>query len=112
MKQRPALGALFAFLALAFAGGAFAAANGAEALQMAEKFTGEINLLVTDVVMPQITGGELAELLLRSRPQMRLLFVSGYPDDLAATLGVSQGKRLFSVSRIHPARSPRRCARF
>jgi hypothetical protein len=57
------------------------AANGADAISLAGQCTGTIRLLVTDVVMPGMDGRELAELLMASRPQMKVLFVSGYPND-------------------------------
>jgi two-component system cell cycle sensor histidine kinase/response regulator CckA len=56
------------------------AANGREALEMAKNFHGEIDLLITDVVMPQMNGQELAETLSYLRPEMKVLFVSGYSD--------------------------------
>ena len=57
-----------------------AAASGAEALQMAERHAGPIDLLVTDVVMPGMHGHEVALLLEPTRPEMKVLYVSGYPD--------------------------------
>ncbi|SFI24173.1 PAS domain S-box protein [Planctomicrobium piriforme] len=64
------------------------AAHGEEALTVAKKFTGEIHLLVTDVVMPGLSGGKLAEQLLQNRPDMQVLFVSGYADDAVVRHGV------------------------
>ncbi len=55
------------------------AANGEEALGMVEKHGGEgIELLVTDVVMPQMGGPELAEKLNVTHPDIKVLFTSGY----------------------------------
>jgi DNA-binding NtrC family response regulator len=56
------------------------AADGNEALQMAEEQKGPIDLLLTDVVMPNLGGRELALRLTEPRPQMKVLFMSGYPD--------------------------------
>jgi CheY-like chemotaxis protein len=56
-----------------------AAGNGPEALRMVEREPGAIDLLVTDVVMPHMSGKEVAERLARERPGMRVLYVSGYP---------------------------------
>jgi CheY-like chemotaxis protein len=56
------------------------ARNGAEALEVAGCHLGPIHMLVTDIVMPGMRGRELAEKLSASRPQMRVLFVSGYTD--------------------------------
>ncbi|MEY2480145.1 MAG: two-component system, cell cycle sensor histidine kinase and response regulator CckA [Verrucomicrobiota bacterium] len=57
------------------------AENGATALEMAREFEREIHLLVTDVIMPQMNGHELAQALAETRPEMKVLFVSGYSDN-------------------------------
>jgi PAS domain S-box-containing protein len=57
------------------------AAAGDEALAMARIFRGTIHLLLTDVTMPEMKGTELATRLLPERPQMRVLFMSGYNDE-------------------------------
>ncbi len=62
-----------------------AAADGEEALQIARGHSGPIDLLVTDVIMPRLSGDELAARLLLSRPGVPVLFVSGYTNE---TLGV------------------------
>jgi CheY-like chemotaxis protein len=54
------------------------ATSGAEALTMAAEYSGKIDLLLTDVVMDPISGPELAETLARSRPEMKVVFISGY----------------------------------
>ncbi|SFJ60687.1 PAS domain S-box protein [Planctomicrobium piriforme] len=64
------------------------AANGQAALAVAAKYPGRIDLLVTDVVMPELSGGKLAEQLLRQRPEIRVLFTSGYADDAVVRHGV------------------------
>ena len=58
------------------------AANGEEAMRVCERHPRPIHLLVTDVVMPKMTGPELADHLTALRPAMRVLFASGYPDAL------------------------------
>jgi PAS domain S-box-containing protein len=60
----------------------------ADAVRIAEEFSGEIHLLLTDVVMPEMGGRELADRLQRVRPQMRVLFMSGYTDDAIVHHGV------------------------
>jgi PAS domain S-box-containing protein len=57
------------------------AANGVEALRICERQKEPIDLMLTDVVMPQMGGKELAEKVQPLRPQMRVLFTSGYMDD-------------------------------
>ena len=57
------------------------ARHGTDALQRAAESDDHIHLVATDVVMPEIGGRELAETLAASRPDMRVLFVSGYTDD-------------------------------
>lgn len=55
------------------------ATDGHEALTLADTDAGPIHLLVTDVDLPGLTGGELARALGAARPEMRVLFVSGRP---------------------------------
>ncbi len=59
------------------------ASDGAEALRMADGYDGAIHLLLTDLVMPGMSGGELAETLLQERPGISVLFMSGYPQGLS-----------------------------
>jgi two-component system cell cycle sensor histidine kinase/response regulator CckA len=57
------------------------AANGREALLLSEAHRGEIHLLLTDVIMPKMSGRELAERVRPLRPDLRILYMSGYVDD-------------------------------
>jgi two-component system cell cycle sensor histidine kinase/response regulator CckA len=66
-----------------------AAANGVEALAVASTFVSRIDLLLTDVVMPQMNGKELADRLSQTHPNMRVLFMSGYADDAIERYEVS-----------------------
>jgi len=54
------------------------ASEASEAMNLAERFAGKIHLLLTDVVMPQMNGRELSELLLRKRPELKVLYMSGH----------------------------------
>jgi PAS domain S-box-containing protein len=64
------------------------AQNGEEALALARQHTGRIHLLLTDVVMPGINGRVLAERLLTTRPDTKILYMSGYTDSFIAGHGV------------------------
>ncbi len=64
------------------------AANGNEALDVAAGFTGHLDLLVTDVVMPGMNGRALAERLSVARPETRVLYMSGYTDEAIHRHGV------------------------
>jgi CheY-like chemotaxis protein len=57
------------------------ASRGEDALQLAEQYWGEIDLLVTDVVMPQMNGRELARRLTNLHPQIKVLYISGYAEN-------------------------------
>ncbi|HLG12911.1 MAG TPA: PAS domain S-box protein [Blastocatellia bacterium] len=64
------------------------AASGNEALDLVEKYSAPVHVLLTDVVMPQMSGKELADKVNSVRPGIRTLFVSGYPDDTIVHHGV------------------------
>jgi len=59
-----------------------------EALRKAGKYAGEIHLLITDVVMPEMNGRELSKELLSTFPDMKRLFMSGYTANVIAHRGV------------------------
>jgi two-component system, cell cycle sensor histidine kinase and response regulator CckA len=64
------------------------ASGGLDALQVCETHNGGIQLMVTDVVMPGMSGRELADELSSVRPEMRVLYVSGYTEDAIGEYGV------------------------
>ena len=63
------------------------AAKGNDALQIARDFRGPIHLLLTDVVMPGIGGKDLADRVAELRPEVKVLFMSGYPNDAITQSG-------------------------
>ena len=64
------------------------AVDGEEALAVAAAHPGRIDLLLTDVVMPGIGGAELARRLREDRPEVRILFMTGYSVEAVASHGV------------------------
>jgi two-component system, cell cycle sensor histidine kinase and response regulator CckA len=64
------------------------AENGVAALALAEERAGEIDLLVSDVVMPLMNGPELADRLRALQPRLRVVYVSGYHDRALAGRGI------------------------
>jgi DNA-binding NtrC family response regulator len=59
-----------------------------EAIRMVKEHVGEISLLITDVIMPEMNGRELAHNLQSLRPQLKCLYMSGYTADAIAQHGV------------------------
>jgi PAS domain S-box-containing protein len=68
------------------------AKDGPDALRLCKGHGGPIDLLVTDVVMPRMSGLRLADRLQPLRPQMKILFMSGYPDAALAEHGAPPGE--------------------
>jgi two-component system cell cycle sensor histidine kinase/response regulator CckA len=64
------------------------ASSGDEALALADNYSGKIDLLLTDVVMDPIPGPDLAQKLGRTRPDMKVVFISGYATSCLAPDGV------------------------
>ena len=68
------------------------ARNGGEAFLLCEQHEGPIHLLLTDVVMPKMSGPVLAKRLVQVRPEMKVLYMSGYTDDAALRHGVIEAE--------------------
>jgi CheY-like chemotaxis protein len=67
-----------------------AARGGAEALELISEHRGTIHLLLTDVVMPGLTGKQVAEHATKLLPRIRVLYMSGYPESVITSQGVVQ----------------------
>ena len=65
-----------------------AAANGEEAMDICQSHQGRISLLVTDVVMPNMSGKQVAEAMLARRPDIKVLYLSGYTDNTISHHGI------------------------
>ncbi|CAN5401705.1 hypothetical protein BH09SUM1_BH09SUM1_31220 [soil metagenome] len=66
------------------------ARNGKHALEVAAAYEGDIDLLLADVIMPELGGPDLADQLCRKRPLMSVLYMSGYTDDAVTRFGLLQ----------------------
>jgi CheY-like chemotaxis protein len=74
-----------------------AARDGPEALQIAATQTRRIHIMVTDVIMPGMTGTKVADLVAMTRPEMRVLYISGYSDESITRHGlVGKGRAFLS----------------
>ena len=71
------------------------AGDGVEALEIASTHKGKIHLLITDVVMPRLSGRELAARLAATRSDLKVLYISGYTDDSVFRHGVLEGGMAF-----------------
>ncbi len=71
------------------------ARQGAEAIDIAESFDGKIHLMLTDVIMPGLSGDLLARRIANIRPATRILFMSGHPDSTVTFQGVLADARRF-----------------
>ncbi|HEV7784013.1 MAG TPA: response regulator, partial [Thermoanaerobaculia bacterium] len=78
--------------------------DAAQALALADSHPGPIHILVTDVVMPGRSGDWLAEQLAARRPGIRILFISGYPEDSIAHHGVLAPTQQFLQKPFPPGR--------
>jgi PAS domain S-box-containing protein len=79
------------------------ARHGIEALLTGAKHMGPIHLLLTDVVMPQMSGPEVAEKLVGLRPDVKVLYMSGYPDHPVFSVGGVDTERCFLPKPFTPS---------
>jgi two-component system cell cycle sensor histidine kinase/response regulator CckA len=79
------------------------AAHGGEALSICQNHEGPIDLLVTDVVMPVLGGRELVDRIVLLRPEIKVLYVSGYTEDAVVRNGIYSDKVQFLHKPFAPA---------
>jgi len=78
------------------------ARDGQEAVWVAQQHQGPIHILVTDLVMPRMSGRQLADLLAKTMPRMRILFMSGYTDEAMLRHGVLEASVAFLQKPFTP----------
>jgi PAS domain S-box-containing protein len=79
------------------------APDGATALSMAQSFNGRIDMLLTDVVMPGINGRLLAETMRVEQPDLRVVYMSGYTNDMVVRHGILQAEVAFLQKPYTPS---------
>jgi hypothetical protein len=85
------------------------ASHGREAISICESSDGPIHVLVTDVMMPGMSGRELADRTALMRPEMKVLFISGHTDDIILEQGIKKGAAFLQkpFSKLQLARKVR-----
>ncbi len=78
------------------------ASDGQEALLTCKRYHGRIHLLLTDVVMPKMSGSELARTVVKLRPDIHVVFMSGYTDDAVIRHGILQENVQFLQKPVSP----------
>ena len=80
------------------------ASDGREAMEVCARFVGNVHLVVTDMVMPGMSGAELAECIATSFPDVKVLLMSGYTRDDAARRGIASERYSFLEKPFTPAK--------
>jgi CheY-like chemotaxis protein len=95
--------------------------SGEQALQMSSAHQGPIHLLLADVVLPGLSGPEVAAQLVSTRPEMQVIYMSGYAPEIIIRYGISEKHRLFLqkpftpttlLAHVREALTPRRHNRY
>ena len=79
------------------------ASSAAEGIEMFTRYGDEIKLLVSDLVMPGMGGGQLAKELRRLRPSLKVLFISGYTEEICVQQGVMTSMEAFLAKPFKPS---------
>lgn len=95
VEDEPAIRKIAARLLRALGYQVFEALDGEEAVALAARTPQPIHLVVTDIVMPRMGGREVVERLRENRPDIRVLYVSGYAPDAVALHGVLEAEMTF-----------------
>src|SRR6185437_11782106 len=103
-EDEPALRDLVAMVLRRAGYAVIQATHPVQALALAKAHAGRIDLLVTDVVMPQMNGKQLADALTDARPGLRVLFMSGYIDNPVVHHGVVDEGAHFLAKPVTPER--------
>jgi len=102
VEDEPALRALAAYVLGECGHKILQAGDGEKALRVAAEHQGPIHLLVTDVVMPRLSGRQLVEQLVPTRPDLKVLYLSGYTDDAVVRHGILQAEMAFLQKPFTP----------
>lgn len=78
------------------------AESGPKAIQVAEDYAGPIHLLLTDVVMSPMSGSDLVREIGPRRPDTKILYISGFPDDAIVQYGINQSQVSFLAKPFTP----------
>jgi two-component system, cell cycle sensor histidine kinase and response regulator CckA len=84
------------------------AGNGEAALSICKNYTGPIHLLLSDVIMPNMSGSELRENIVKVCPDIRVMFMSGYTDDSISNSGILASKTAFIEKPFTPDKLARK----